>query len=168
MFGVYDVWKFLLAFFLIFPIVTFIHLLGHIFFVKLFGGKNTRMIVGCGEKLCMLGKIEIRKFYFWSGRCEFSYLKFNNRLTNSLIILGGSLFNLISMLIVNSMIKVKVLEPSMFWDQFVYFSFYFVFFALFPMDNPTGIPSDGKAAYLLWKKKTKKTEDDFQCKNHST
>ncbi len=163
MFGIYDVWKFLLAFFLILPVVTFIHLIGHIFFVKLFGGKGVRIVIGCGTKLYTLGKIEIRKFYFGSGGCEFSYLKFENRLTHSLIFLGGSLFNLLSLILVNTLVKTKTLEVSMFWDQFIYFSFYFIFFSLFPMDDPAGLPSDGKAAYLLWKKKMKnKATDDCQ------
>ncbi|HWO97182.1 MAG TPA: hypothetical protein VNM45_12795 [Bacillus sp. (in: firmicutes)] len=167
MFGVYDVWKILLAFFIILPVVTFIHLMGHIFFVKLFGGKGVRIIIGFGGKLYTLGKIEIRKFYFGSGGCEFSDLKFKNRLTHSLIFLGGSLFNLFTLLVVNALVKAKVLEASMFWDQFIYYSFYFIFFSLFPMEDPTGIPTDGKAAYLLWKRKMKNKEtDDCQYKKN--
>lgn len=160
MFGLYDVWKFLLAFFILLPIVTFIHLIGHIFFVKLFGGKGIRIVVGCGDTFYTFGNIEIRKFYFWSGGCEFSDLKWQNRFTQSLVFLGGSLFNLISLLIVNTLVQMEILAPSMLWDQFIYFSFYFLFFALFPMDNPAGHPSDGKAAYLLWKRKIQKKETD--------
>lgn len=89
MFGLSDIIKFLFSFFLIMPIVTLIHLSGHIFFVTIFGGSEKKILIGCGNKLFAFRNIEVRKYYFWNGTCEFKGLKHDNRLTNTLIYLGG-------------------------------------------------------------------------------
>lgn len=162
MFGWNDVFKFILSFFIIFPVVTFIHLIGHIFFVAISGGTGKKIIIGCGKKMVSLWKIEIRKFYFMSGGCEFIKLRRDTKLNNSFIYLGGSLFNIISIFVVNFLIKEGVLEASTFWYQFIYFSFYVVFFALFPMDYADGSPSDGKAFWLNLKDKDNKFTDDIR------
>lgn len=163
MFGINDIIKFLLSFFLIMPVITLIHLSGHIFFVTMFGGTGKKISLGCGEKVTSFGKIEIRKYYFWNGACEFKGLKYDNRFTNMLIYIGGSLFNLISILIVYSLVYQGILEKSVLWYQFIYFSFYVLFFSLFPMYFADGSPSDGKAAQLALKNKMdeKMTDDLF-------
>ncbi|UII57817.1 hypothetical protein LS684_03050 [Cytobacillus spongiae] len=155
-----DFIKFLQGFFIVFPIVTFVHLMGHTFFVFLFGGKGIRIFIGCGDKLWGTRGLELRKFYFWYGGCEFKSLRVNHRISHSLIFIGGSLFNLISIFVVNKLVEVQVLEDSMLWYQFIYFSFYFIFFALFPMDLPDGYPSDGKAIYSIWSSKVKEVSSE--------
>lgn len=165
MFGASDVLKFLISFFLILPIVTFVHLAGHIFFVTIFGGTKRRIVIGSGTKLFSFWNIEIRKYYFWNGACEFETLKYDNQFTNSLIYLGGSLFNLASIFIVNFLIRQQILEVSVFWYQFIYFSFYILFFSLFPMYFADGSPSDGKAVILALKNENKdKITDDIQIR----
>ena len=42
MLGFADIIKFLISFFVILPIVTLIHLSGHVFFVMLFGGSEKK------------------------------------------------------------------------------------------------------------------------------
>lgn len=152
MFGIQDILKFLLGFFLIFPTVILIHLLGHITFAAIFGAKGIRVTLGSGKKLFSVWRIEIHQFYFWSGDCEFEYVLFDNRFSKSIILLGGTIFNLLSMLTLNLLIWSDLFEPSMIAYQFVYFSFYYLFFAVLPMDYPGGAHSDGKAIYRLWKK----------------
>jgi hypothetical protein len=151
MFGLEDIIKFLFSFFLILPIVTLIHLSGHIFFVTIFGGAEKKILIGCGDKLFSFYNMEVRKYYFWNGTCEFKGLKHDNRFTNMLIYLGGSFFNLVSMLIIYSLVYQNILESSVIWYQFIYFSFYVMFFSLFPMYFADGSPSDGKAAQLTLK-----------------
>ncbi|OIK11697.1 hypothetical protein [Bacillus sp. MUM 13] len=153
MLGMYDIIKFLVSFFLIFPIVTMIHLMGHLFFVTIFGGSKKRLIIGSGNLLFSFGKVEIRKYYFWNGACKFHQLKFDNRFTNTLIYLGGSIFNFAGMYTVSSLKYAHILDSSVIMDQFIYFSFYVLFFSLFPMYFNDGSPSDGKAAILALKKK---------------
>ncbi|WP_285768144.1 hypothetical protein [Peribacillus sp. SI8-4] len=158
--------KFLFSFFLIMPIVTLIHLSGHIFFVTIFGGVEKKIVIGCGNKLFSFWNMEVRKYYFWNGACEFKGLKHDNRLTNMLIYLGGSIFNLVTMLTVYSLVYQDILESSVIWYQFIYFSFYIMFFSLFPMYFSDGSPSDGKAAELALRNKLedKVTDDIFMKK----
>jgi hypothetical protein len=163
MFGFADIIKFLISFFVILPIVTLIHLSGHVFLVTLFRGSEKKIIIGCGPMVYSFWNIEVRKYYFWNGACEFKSLRHDNRVTNTLIYLGGSLFNLISIFLVHALISQGILDTSIFWSQFTYFSFYILFFSLFPMYFSDGSPSDGKAAVLALKNQDeKKISDDIQ------
>ncbi|RFU66757.1 hypothetical protein [Peribacillus glennii] len=162
MFGFNDFWKFFLAFFLIYPVVTIIHLSGHLFFVAIFGGTEKKVVIGHGKKLFSFWKFEIRQYYFWAGGCEFKKIKFNSRVSDTFIFLGGAIFNAVSIGVVNILIYIRVLEPSVWWYQFVYFSFIALFWSIFPMYYPSGTPSDGKAVLLLWKDEFKdKSSDDL-------
>lgn len=140
MFGFADIIKFLISFFVILPIVTLIHLSGHIFFVTLFRGLEKKIIIGCGPMVFSIWNIEVRKYYFWNGACEFKSLRHDNRVTNTLIYLGGSLFNLISIFLVHALISQGTLDKSVFWSQFTYFSFYILFshyfLCIFQMGRP--------------------------------
>jgi hypothetical protein len=163
MFVIADIIKFLISFFVILPIVTLIHLSGHVFFVTLFRGLEKKIIIGCGAMVFSFWNIEVRKYYFWNGACEFKSLRHDNRVTNTLIYLGGSLFNLLSIFLVHALISQGVLDKSVFWSQFTYFSFYILFFSLFPMYFSDGSPSDGKAAVLALKNQDeKKISDDIK------
>ena len=163
MLGFADIIKFLISFFVILPLVTLIHLSGHVFFVMLFGGSEKKIIIGCGPIVFSFWNIEVRKYYFWNGACEFKMLRHDNRVTNTLIYLGGSLFNLIGIFLVRALISQGILDESVFWSQFTYFSFYILFFSLFPMYFSDGSPSDGKAAVLTLKNQDeKKISDDVQ------
>ncbi|NHM33989.1 hypothetical protein [Neobacillus terrae] len=166
MFKIVDIIQFLISFFLIFPMVNFIHLCGHIFFATIFGGIEKKIVIGCGNKLFSIWRIELRKYYFWNGSCEFSSLKYDNRWTNTFIYLGGAIFNLLSMFFVNTLIYQGILNFSVFWKQFIYFSFYVLFFSIFPMSFSDGSPSDGKAVVLSVKKQHKdKITGDIQIKS---
>ncbi len=144
MFGISDIPKFFLAFFLVLPIISFFHEAGHVFFAWLMGGKNIKIVIGTGDILFRKGMLEVRKFYFWYGLCTFDNLKRNKRFSNILIFSGGALFNALSTVAVMSLIENNLLEPGMFTYQFTYFSMYYIFFALLPMQYPGGTNSDGK------------------------
>jgi hypothetical protein len=163
-FGFDDFIKFMQAFFIVLPIVTLIHVAGHVFFAGIFGGKGLKVIIGCGKNLFSFKYLEVKRFYFWYSGCEFQSLKYENKISLSFIYLGGTLFNLISIFLINYLIGSGVLEASLLWYQFIYFSFYFVFFALFPMDFPDGNPSDGKAFYRIIRDKKVDSTDDCQWK----
>lgn len=157
LFGINDLWKFFLSFFLVLPIVTVIHEMGHYFFAKLFGGKVI-VHIGTGNILFKFGSMRIRKLYFYDGWCEYiSLSKKASKLDKVLVYLGGSLFNILSIFILNTLILNDFLEPSIFYYQFTYFSFYFLFFSLFPINHLNGCPSDGMAVLnLLTNKKFSK------------
>lgn len=154
MFGLADIPKFLLAFFVVLPLISFLHEFGHVFFAWLMGGRNIKVVVGTGDVIFHKGILELRKYYFWYGLCTFDNLKRNRRFSNILIFSGGVLFNGISVVAVILLIENKVLEASMLTYQFTYFSLYYIFFALLPMPYPGGNYSDGKIIVdLLLKRK---------------
>ncbi|WP_078380510.1 zinc metalloprotease [Sutcliffiella halmapala] len=157
MFGFNDLWLFFLSFFLVLPLVTIIHELGHYFFAKIFGGKVI-VHIGTGNELFRIGAIRIRKLYFYDGWCEYITIsKRAAKVEKALVYLGGSLFNIASILMINGLINNGVLEPNIFIYQFTYFSFYFTFFSLFPINHLNGCPSDGMAALnVLTNKKFEK------------
>lgn len=150
MFGFNDLWKFFLSFFLVLPMVTVLHEFGHYFFAKLFGGKVI-VHVGTGKTIFKFGPIRIRNLYFYDGWCEYVKVCSGARkIEKILVYLGGALFNITSILVLNQLIIMEILEPNIFIYQFTYFSFYYVFFSLFPINYLNGCPSDGMAAlYVL-------------------
>ena len=153
MFGVNDLPKFFLAFFLVLPIISFVHEAGHVFFAWLMGGKNIKVTIGTGDVLFRLGIVEVRKYYFWYGLCTFDNLKWNKRFSNILIFSGGALFNSIAAGVVIYLVEQKALEAGIFTYQFTYFSLYYIFFALLPMPYPDGNDSDGKVILDLIRNK---------------
>ncbi|MEJ8803484.1 site-2 protease family protein [Pontibacter sp. H249] len=144
MFGINDLPKFFLAFFLVLPAISFLHEAGHVFFAWLMGAKNIKVTIGSGSVLFKAGILEIRKYYFWYGQCSFDNLKRNKRLANLLIFSGGVLFNAAAAVAVMYMVEEDMVEAGLLTYQFTYFSMYYIFFALLPMPYPDGSYSDGK------------------------
>ena len=144
MFGLNDIPKFILAFFLVLPVITMLHESGHVFFAWLMGGKNIRITVGSGKPVFRKGILEIREYYFWYGVCTFENIKRKERFANILIFSGGAIFNLLSLIAVIMLIESKTLETGIITYQFTYFSLYYLFFALLPIPYPDGNYSDGK------------------------
>ena len=144
MFGISDIPKFFLAFFLVLPVISLLHESGHVFFAWLMGGKKIRVSIGTGDRIFNIGMLEVRKYYFWYGLCTFENLKRNERLSNILIFFGGALFNALGAFAVIALIENRVLDPTIITYQFTYFSLYYIFFALLPMPYPDGTYSDGK------------------------
>jgi len=149
MFGVDDIPKFILAFFLVLPVISMLHEAGHVFFAWLMGGKNIKVTVGSGRPIFRLGMVEVRKYYFWYGLCTFDNIKRKERFANILIFSGGSLFNLLAAIAVMVLVTEGYLEAGLITYQFTYFSLYYIFFALFPMPYPDGNYSDGKIIFDL-------------------
>lgn len=144
MISISDIPKFLLAFFLVLPVISILHEAGHVFFAWLMGGKKIKITVGSGKPVFRLGMLEIRKYYFWYGVCIFENIKRKNKFANILIFSGGSFFNLLGVLGVIILAENELLETGIVTYQFLYFSLYYIFFALFPMPYPDGSYSDGK------------------------
>ncbi|WP_276497497.1 M50 family metallopeptidase [Pontibacter litorisediminis] len=162
MFTISDIPKFFLAFFLVLPVISFLHEAGHVFFAWLMGGKNIKVTVGSGDVLFRLGLLEVRKYYFWYGLCSFDNLKRNKRLSNILIFLGGTLFNAISALVVMYLVEEGTVEAGLLTYQFTYFSMYYIFFALLPMPYPDGSYSDGKVILDLLRDRPQVRENIYR------
>jgi hypothetical protein len=144
MFGLSDIPKFILAFFLVLPIISILHEAGHVFFAWLMGGKNIKVSIGTGKPVLKLGILEVRQYYFWYGLCTFDNIERKEKFANILIFLGGALFNLFGIIGVSLLVENEVLDTGMITYQFTYFSLYYIFFALLPMPYPDGNYSDGK------------------------
>lgn len=144
MFGIDDIPKFILAFFVLVPLISIIHEGGHVFFAWLMGGRNIKIIVGTGKPVFQIGIVELRQYYFWYGVCTFDNTKLEKKLANILIFSGGVLFNLIGAIAVILLVERGTLEEGLFTYQFTYFSLYYIFFALMPIPYPNGNFSDGK------------------------
>ncbi|MDG5786800.1 site-2 protease family protein [Evansella sp. AB-P1] len=149
MFELSDLARIIYALFIVFPLVSFIHELGHLLFACLFGAKNFKMTIGCGKPIFKYKFLEIRKYYFWYSWCYYSDLEKDNRLTNILVYSGPMILNLSAALLVNWLTIIGVLDSSILWYQFVYFSIYFVIFDLIPMTYHDGQPSNGRVIYEL-------------------
>ena len=152
MFGFNDFPLFFLSFFIVLPIVTILHQLGHMFFATIFGGK-VNMHLGTGKIRLKIGPLHIRSLYFYDASFEYvSFAQRNSRWQLILIYLGGSMFNILSILLLNGLILLREIPPNIFTYQFAYFSFYFVFFSLFPVWQGEN-PNDGMAVWNLIRKK---------------
>lgn len=97
------------------------------------------------QKVLKIGVVEIRRIYFLDAFCHYEEMRRNNRFSHILVYLGGSLCNLLSVLILNTMIANDFLPEHQFFYQFAYFSVYYVFFALLPVQYADHHPSDGQA-----------------------
>lgn len=79
------------------------------------------------QKVLKIGVVEIRRIYFLDAFCHYEEMRKNNRFSHILVYLGGSLCNLLSVLILNTMIANDILPEHQFFYQFAYFSVYYVF-----------------------------------------
>ncbi|QHL54049.1 hypothetical protein C7M23_01145 [Bacillus subtilis] len=148
MFGFNDMVKFLWSFLIVLPLVQIIHVSGHSFMAFIFGGKGS-LDIGMGKTLLKIGPIRFRTIYFIDSFCRYGELKIDNRFSNALVYAGGCLFNLITIFAINLLIIHSVLKPNVFFYQFVYFSTYYVFFALLPVRYSEKKSSDGLAIYKV-------------------
>lgn len=154
-----DMGTFVWAFFLTLPTVALIHAAGHLFFAKLFGA-HVGMTLGQGKTLVKIGFLKIKSFYFVEARCTYNNLKRDQRMSHVLIHAGGCLFNMLSIALVNGAIYKGWLPKHLFFYQFVYFSVYYIFFALLPIRYGKGHYSDGLAIiHILRKNKPAKLID---------
>ena len=63
----WDIPKLFIAFFVILPLVSLIHELGHVIIAKILGATNVKIIIGSGRILLNTRIFEIRKYYFYYG-----------------------------------------------------------------------------------------------------
>lgn len=148
MFGLSDFWQFLWSLLLIYPLVVFIHEMGHAFFVWVFGGRF-RLMLGRGKQLFQKGPFSLHIMYFLDSFCDYAKLKRSNRLTHSLVHAGGILFNLASVLVLNLLISNGYLVEHKVFEQFSYFSVWLAAFSLVPVDYGDENYSDGLAIYYV-------------------
>jgi len=145
-FGLDDIPRFLFSFLLIVPIVSIIHQSGHSFMALLFGGQ-VNFTIGKGKTIFKWKKIKLKSIYFLDSVCVYEKLKYDNRFSHACVYAGGSLANLASIFIVNSLIESSFFTANLFFYQFVYFSVYYTVFSLLPVRFSENSSSDGQAIF---------------------
>ena len=148
----WDIPKLFIAFFIILPVVSLVHEIGHLFIAKILGAKQVKIIIGSGKILFNARFFEIRKYYFYYGYCYFENIEDKSRWRNLLIYSGGIIANILSSFVLIYLVSNQIIVETIFTYQFLYFSLYYVFFALLPMSYPDGNYSDGKIIYYLLKR----------------
>lgn len=146
MFNFPDFLSLLLSLMFIYPIVSFIHEMGHAFFAWIFGGKFT-FSLGRGREIFKKGPFSLNIMYFLDSYCEYANLRWNNRFTHFLVHAGGIIFNLGTVFLLNVMIAKGILDHRYIYLRFSHFSVWLATFALVPVDYGKGNYSDGLAIY---------------------
>ncbi|WP_156854137.1 hypothetical protein [Oceanobacillus sp. AG] len=141
------------AFFVNLPLVTFIHQLGHYLMARLFGGRS-EIVLGRGKQLFRIGAVKVNRFYFLDSFCHYESLKVNSKASHILVYAGGVLLNLFSLLLINILIMSNTLPETSFFYQFGYFTIYFMFYSLFPIQYSEKHASDGKQIINILRNKS--------------
>lgn len=125
------------------PLVLIIHELGHAFFVKIFGGKITNVVLGTGKRVLEIGIFRLNLFYCAGAGVFYREIKKDTKFTRILIILGGVIFNGATILIISLMGDVFLSENYLLMRIYV-ISWVALIYNLVPMRLLTGMNSDGK------------------------
>lgn len=149
MFGVTDFLKLAISVFIILPVVSLIREMGYFITGKIFGAKEPSITVGSGPYFFKFWIFEVRRFYFMYSWCHYESLKRDSRFAHIIIYSSPIISNLIVALVINSLLADGVLENETFWNQYVFYAFYFLLFDAIPMYYPDGQPSNGRVVYDL-------------------
>ncbi len=128
------------------PFNSIIHELGHVFFVKLFGGKITSIEIGYGNVWFRFWKWKIRQYFFMYGSMTFKEdsLTINNRAARLLIDAGGILANIGMLILVISLFN-HYAPGSFIKGYYIGFTATLLISVLIPYSLPDGTDSDGKS-----------------------
>ena len=150
MFGLADLVGLIISCFIILPVVTFIREAGYFVISGLFGVKNARLTIGSGPRLFKWGMLDIRKYYHVNSWFSFDSLKNKSKFAYISIYAGPILINVIIALTINALVANGFFEDSKtFWNRFIFYAFYFVFFDSIPMKTINGKPNNGMIIYEL-------------------
>ena len=142
---------------LLFPFLTFIHELGHGFFVKLFRGEIIRIGFGTGENIFKIKKFHIGSRLKWLGYIQFNFPEKISLNKEILVLLGGVLFNFITGLVIWMLVSYYDIASTLLGLS-ITISFMMVIINLLPLTFSDGTVSDGKQILTLLKEaRTEKT-----------
>lgn len=84
--------------------------------------------------------------YSW---CNYDSIRKDTKWAHVIIYLSPILANLFVALTINALLANDLLNYETFWNQFVFYAFYFIVFDAIPMYYPDGQPSNGRVVYDL-------------------
>ena len=143
-----DLTNFLINLFIIIPITTIIHEIGHTVAVLFFGARLTLMTFGKGKRLLKIGIVEIRLLYFIGGSFHYKNLTNYRVYKKVLIMLSGPLLNLITGMMFFCLILLRGSNTVL--NNLVFFSFVSFIVNLIPFSY-SGTNTDGKQILDLLK-----------------
>ncbi|WP_199860649.1 hypothetical protein [Oceanobacillus damuensis] len=149
MFGLLDFLKLTMSIFIILPIVSLIREMGYLVAGKLFGVKEATITIGSGPYFFKFWIFEVRRFYFMYSWCHYESLERDSKFAHIIIYASPILANLFVALFINGLLANDLLEYETFWNQFVFYAFYFLLFDAIPLYYPDGQPSNGRVVYDL-------------------
>lgn len=149
LFGLADFFRLALSVFIILPVVSLTRELGYLIAGKIFGVKKTTITIGSGPIMWKFGMFEIRRYYFMYSWCHYDTLARDTKVAHAIIYASPILSNLVIALGINALLANDLLEYETFWNQFVFYAFYFMVFDAIPMYYPDGQPSNGRVIYDL-------------------
>ncbi|MFD1038264.1 hypothetical protein ACFQ3N_07550 [Virgibacillus byunsanensis] len=144
-----DFLKLALSIFIILPIVSITRELGYVIASKLFGAKETKITIGSGPHFFKFWLLEVRKYYFMYSWCSYDSLRTDAKLAHIIIYSSPIVANVSVAFIINALLANDMLDMVTFWNQFIFYSFYFVLFDAIPMYYPDGQPSSGRVIFDL-------------------
>ncbi|WYP27323.1 hypothetical protein NSQ54_04195 [Alkalihalobacillus sp. FSL W8-0930] len=151
MFGLYDLFRLIVAAIVILPITSVIRESGYYLAVTILGAKEKKLIVGSGPILFSLPTIEVRRYFFMYSWIEYEELNPKNRFWHGFIYASPIIGPLLLGLAINMMLANGVIESNVFWSTFLFYIFYYIFFDVIPVYLPDGQPTNGRAIFdLIW------------------
>ena len=128
------VFQTIITIFIIFPIVTLIHELGHAFFAKLFGAKEIKIELGTGKPLIQTKSFQINQIFYWSGFCYFNLdeLTKHKKIKRIFILLGGAIFNLTTLGIMWILYSFELIPDHFIIKTFMIVTLFIAIFSLLP------------------------------------
>ncbi|MCI1590469.1 site-2 protease family protein [Heyndrickxia oleronia] len=142
----------LLSGLILYPLSTFIHELGHAFFVKLNGGIVKGIQIGIGPKVFQIGKFSINRLFFIGGLCSYEWTNQHvNNIQKFSVHIGGILFNalFIGFLFV---IRIFFNVESVYIGYLNFINSLLIILCLIPMYYSANVPSDGQQLLDLFRK----------------
>ncbi|MEY8749861.1 hypothetical protein [Alkalicoccobacillus gibsonii] len=175
MFGLYDLFRLIVAAIVILPLTSVIRESGYYLAVTILGAKEKKLIVGSGPILFSLPTIEVRRYFFMYSWIEYEELNPKNRFWHGFIYASPIFGPLLLGLTINMMLANGVIESNVFWNTFLFYIFYYIFFDVIPVYLPDGQPTNGRAIFdLIWhgersdfKKARLEKEKEEEQKNES-
>ena len=149
MFGLDDLFRLIIAALIILPLTSIIRESGYYLAVTILGAKEKKLIVGSGPILFTLPTIEVRKYFFMYSWIEYEELNPSNRFWHGMIYASPIVGPLLLGLLINTLLANGVLEANMFWNTFLFYIFYYIFFDVIPVYLPDGQPTNGRAIFDL-------------------
>ena len=125
-----------------------IHELGHLFFVKVFGGKVTKFCIGFGRDIIKIGVIRIRIFFILGGSVHSKDWRKHTLFSKIFFIMGGILFNLITIITLKLLMGFTSTKIYYYLSILYEYNLYFIVFNLLPI-TVFNINLDGKQLYEL-------------------